>query len=196
MRHLLPIALVLLLPACAATGDGLLTIEGNRIVAAVGPGYDVQAPAGHRAAGPEHGTTALGSARSVGAWIGDDSFVLVLAERGGAPEDLSALPVFDLPCGSFRTRSFCAAYGPGDAAGADALSFLADDGFEVEPALRLRQLFRRGEGDEELVLTYGERVASCPAMPSAAAQAAFDARLLERVSVTVLGVGCPAPENY
>ena len=197
MKRLLSLLSVLLLSGCAATGGGLLTIDGNRIVTLVEPAYDVQAPAGYGAAGPVALVSGSGAeTASLAAWLGEDAFVLVRAARGGAAADRSRLPDFELPCGRFPSRTFCVSPAKTDASTEDGLALLEDNGFAVTPALWIRQLFRAGApGGAETVFTYGERVPAC-LTPVASVQAAFDTRLRERLAVTELGVDCALPDTY
>lgn len=197
MKRLLSLVPVLLLAGCAASGGGLLMIDGNRIVTLVEPAYDVQAPAGYAAAGPmEHASEGGEETASLAAWLGEDAFVLVRAARSGAAADRSHLPEFDLPCGRFPSRTFCVSPARADASTEDGLALLEDNDFAVTPALWIRQLFRAGAAaGTETVFTYGERVPAC-LTPAAPVQAAFDARLRERLEVTALGVACEAPETY
>lgn len=196
MHRLLPLLIALTLGACSATGGGRLAVESDRIVALAAPAYDVQAPEGWRLAGPaELGPDGDGSVSLAGA-LGSDAFVLVRVAGTGDAAARPTSPVFELPCGRFPTRTFCAVASSADRVTEDGIAFLEANGFPATPALWVRQLFVPIDEDGlETVFTYGERVGAC-LTPVAEVQAAFDDRLLDRLVVTELGVACAAPEGY
>jgi hypothetical protein len=177
-----------MLTGCASTGPegALATIDGDRIVTTHELRYEVQAPEGFRAAGPVHRETVFGGhpfAVTLAAWVGAEAFVSVHAERvldGSGASDYRDLDEFALSCGVFRTRVQCAELGAGDIEGEHDLEFLAGNGFVASPGLRLRQLFRTTDDhDAEVVISYGERVASC----AESDQETFDARMLATLRV-------------
>lgn len=199
MKALLPCVLVLFLCACAGGGvrGGFLVMDEASIVTLTEPAYEVHAPAGFRPAGPVETVDSSGNgAVSLAAWLGDEAFVTVRTAHGASGSGPLPEDAFQLPCGSFPTRTFCVRYPRPSAPGEDGVPFLQGHGFEVSPALWIRELRVPGAArGVEISFTYGERVAACQT-PAPAVQAAFDTRLRERLLVTELGVGCAAPADY
>lgn len=192
---------LLLVSGCASTGPegALLTIDGDRIVTTHELRYEVEAPDGYRVAGPVHRETVFGGhpyAVTLAAWVGPEAFVSVHAEHvldASGASDYSDLPEFALSCGMFRTRVQCAELDPGDIEGEHDLEFLASNGFAPLPGLLVRQLFQTTDDDNaEIVISYGERTASCTAPD----QDAFDARMLDALRVTdIRSIECLAPTS-
>ena len=124
---------------------------------------------------------------SVAAFADGDRFVMVHAEElvdGGGTLDYGALAKDALGDFAFTSRRQCAELPPDVIASEHDLRFLAERGFDPAPALALKQFFvTSADRNAELVLTYGERVAGCPAASQVEIDSRLDARAREAFRV-------------
>ncbi|MGA8279066.1 MAG: hypothetical protein WB784_12890 [Rhodanobacteraceae bacterium] len=152
----------------------------------------IERPAGFHLAKPINYQPAFSGhpfAVSLAAFIGRRAFIMFHAERvldkSGA-SNYSNLDSYKLDGQQFRTRVQCAELTHSDVSDEHDLSFLAQNGFDPTPAIYLRQLFQTtGDHNAEVVISYGERVGSCPDPASDPVfRSQFDKRLIAVVHLS------------
>ena len=195
LGHTILVNLAFLVSAASPSGPPFLTFKPHCLVSTHEIRVSIQQPQGFHAAGPiDHTPTFSGHpyAVTLAAYLGDAAFLMVHAERvldrSGA-SDYSKLENYRLGKQDFRTKVQCAALTTEDVAGEHDLTFLATNGFPPTAAMYLRQLvLTTGDHNAEVVITYGERVASCKdSVTTPAFRDGFDAHLRRVVNVV------PAP---
>ncbi len=141
---------------------GLTSVHGLPVI--------VKSPDGFRAVGPVNRVAEFNDRPfniSLAAYLGDESFVMVHAERLADESgvlDYSDLEPAELSGRAFTSREMCAELSTEEVAEEHDIAFLNSNGFDPTPAVYLRQFFTTSEdGNAEVVVSFGLRLYNCNA---------------------------------
>jgi hypothetical protein len=172
MRIFAGLVFVLICSSATLAEDGeYMTLDDQGRLLVSGP-FEViiPGPPGFAVAGPVHKTEKfLAETLQVAkaGFFGDKQFVVVEVETTDAPAgtlSYADMPTVDLAGQEFRSRTLCIELTADDMEAGDEplLTFIADQGFVVEPALYIRQLlFNTADGTGEAGILFAERVEDC-----------------------------------
>ena len=167
------------LAGCLATltawsDHAFLNFDDNGSLVVSGPfSVTIPRPGDARTAGPVHTHLKFmgeNLENSKAGYFVDDRFVVIEIETTDAPAgtlSYEGLQAIDLAGQEFRTRAACLEISQEavDSADDPLLNFVADQGFNLVPAIFGQQLFVTAEdGTAEGVILYGKRVDDCDAI--------------------------------
>lgn len=188
-RLTLALLAVLALTAAMPSSESNMHVRNGMLVTTHALKYRISGPPHWRLSQPETRTATFDGhpyAVTVAAFIGTRSFVMVHAERvldhSGA-SNYENLTADTLDGVAARSQVQCAEVSADDVAGEHDLNYLTQAGFQLLPAVLLKQYFlTTADHNAEIVVSLGRRVKGCgvKVLPEAARQ-----RLLQAIAARV-----------